>query len=125
MKIQQLITDYGQGNIFVSIDNKQVKIRRTVHQVERFNEFLKKNESTEIGSEKMNAADAIKRSYQMNLELAEIALNPTPNETPFPRELIEEKMDMDQVEFIAGVFVGKLTHPRIDRDPRLALPEKS
>lgn len=116
----RFITDYGQGHIVAQIGGKAVRIRHTVHQMERFSTLTEagKNKPEPPADEPLS--DRFARLYADHLDLAEIVLNPEPNKVDWTRETIEKALDVDQVKMLTDVWMRKVFEPKLAADPRLA-----
>jgi hypothetical protein len=101
------------NQITVIIDGKPIALRCTLHQVEQF-----QANSEKIGSDEKFTAVSV---TMKPVEIVEIALNPLPGKIDFTRDQIMEKLDLDQINMLARVWIErKVFAPRIESDPILA-----
>lgn len=122
--MSKFITDHGQGHIVAQIGGKQVPIRQTVHQMERFAAFTEAEKGKAEAPADEPLGGRFRRLFDEQLSVAEIVLNPEPNKTDWAREAIEKALDVDQVKFLVDVWMQKVFSPKLAADPRLA-PEKT
>lgn len=90
----------GNGHILVTVAGKTVPLRYTVHQQERFIDYLKS------GNERVSVAEEAQTSVlqylsDRDIDICEIALNPNPEQVDFSREYIINNLDLDQARLLA------------------------
>lgn len=117
------LSDHGKNNLEVKIAGKWFPLRvKTLHQMERYAEVLEqhKRKSEAIQGKERTPVEVMRDNLEAALDLCEIALNPTPAETPWPRERIREALDPDKIEILAAVWLERFLSPRVSADPSLA-----
>lgn len=101
-----------RNGLFVRIDGKAVALRYSVHQSRAYADYLdaakkkidarledaKKNPD---GAAKFNHASQLREVVLDTLDIAVIAFNPEPDKLEYPREVLETKLDADQLKIIA------------------------
>ena len=135
----QFLIDHGQNKISVLIDGKYELAKcRTPHQMDRMEEILQRQTKgkaeadlpkTETAEDDQaapvvptNPIQRLRRNWEEQLETCEVALNPDPGKMPWPKEVLREKLDPDQVQILASIWIERFFMPRIEVDPRLAPP---
>lgn len=108
------------NQITLLIDGKRIPIQCTLSQLERFQSLTEAEK--QVQEEKTSTVQKIAMD---SYELAEIVLNPKPNEIKFSREEIQDKIDVDQVNILVKTWIERKVYaPRIEADPILAPLEK-
>lgn len=101
-----------RNEVLITLKGKQINVRITLHQMQRYEEWAKAASGNEQGG--------MIRLYNDALDIAEIALNPIPNQVDFTREEIEAELDIDQVRLFAQTWIQrKVFEPRLEADPIL------
>lgn len=117
---EQFITDLGQNRLRVFIAGKHHDVRcRTVYQMERYQEFSRQ-EAEQPEQKPVDAIEQMRANVDRFSRICEIALNPSPDATPWPKEKIVTSIDPDQIELLACVWLDRFFAPRKDPDPCLA-----
>lgn len=112
--------DRGQNRIEITAGGKTFPLRCTMGQMERWLALPAVADDGEA-----TPMDRARRHVMRALDIAEIALNPLPNEMAWSREAINEAFDADQVMLLALLWVErKVFSPRLEADPNLGRPEK-
>jgi len=120
---QPFVIDHGQNMLSVLIDGKYVPVRcRTLHQIERYGVLMEVNKNKEPDPPTDSTSALLFRNLEVHLDFCEIAMNPVPGKVEFPRDVLREKLDPDQIQILADVWLDRFLRPRVDRDPALAPP---
>lgn len=120
--MEQFITDHGQNRLRVFLEGKYHDLRcRTVYQMERYQE-LQRAEQENPQEPAGDPVEQMRLNVERYAKLCEIALNPTPDATPWPKEKLVKALDPDKIEILACVWLERFFAPRKDPDPYLAPP---
>lgn len=124
MNTTDWIFDPGQNRLVVQIGGRYELVRcRTLYQVERYKEVIEAHKAKAAAMpENATTADVLMENLEAHLDFAEIALNPEPGKMPWPRQVIREKLDPDQVQLLAEKWLERFLRPRVERDPSLPPP---
>lgn len=116
------LEDHGAGRIFVTIAGKKMPLRYTVYQQEQlsalFESQRQKAEESERAEEEPGKPNMLVRSYQQDMAICLVALNPQPDKCDFTREDVGENLDIDQVKLLAEYWLSrKIFSPTMAGEP--------
>jgi hypothetical protein len=116
------LEDHGAGRIFVTIAGKKLPLRYTLHQQDQLNALFEsqrqKAEESEQAGEETARPGMLIRSYQQDMAVCLIALNPQAEKCDFTREDVENNLDIDQVKLLAEYWLSrKIFSPTMAGEP--------
>jgi len=107
------------NNITVTIGGKPVQLRKTVHQIEQYGQWIAAKKSAPDGTFG-NTAEMLKVNAEDSMMVCKIALNHDPAKAEFTEEQIANSLDVSEQDLLAKVWIDyKLMRPRLGPDPFL------
>lgn len=89
--------------------------------MERYQALVAKGQSEDPAVKPSeDAIENMRRNLDRFADICEIALNPTPDKTPYPKEKIVSIFEPDKIELLALIWLDRFFAPRKDPDPCLA-----
>ncbi len=121
-----------RNGLFARVDGKVVPLRYSVHQARAYADHLEAMKKKAEGRKKDGAVfDPVAQIEEMvvdALDVCLIAFNPEPDKLDYPSDLLEQKLDADQLRIIAEEWqVRKIYNPQAARpnDPLLPPPAEA